>query len=87
MSNRKNHVSLEGGPAELFDTASSGARRNIELMTVGETAAFLKISRTGVRRLQHARQLPFVKVGGSVRFVRDDLVHYLSRRRVVSLDA
>lgn len=55
-------------------------------MTVAETAAFLKISLTGVRRLQQARQLPFIKVGGSLRFEKRDLATYLRKRRVEPID-
>jgi excisionase family DNA binding protein len=54
----------------------------IELLTVQEVAKLLKISASGVRRLQQQRQIPFVKVGGSVRFARDDLVSFVARQRV-----
>jgi excisionase family DNA binding protein len=53
----------------------------IELFTIAEVADQLKISISGVRRLQHARKLPFVKVGGSVRFFKSDIVSYLREHR------
>jgi excisionase family DNA binding protein len=59
---------------------------NIELLTIGEAADLLNISVSGVRRLQQTRQLPFVKVGGSVRFLTSDIRGYLERRRVKSID-
>jgi len=54
----------------------------VELLTIAELAELLKISVTGVRRLQQARQLPFIKVGGSVRFFKRDVIAYLKRQRV-----
>jgi len=41
---------------------------DFELLTITEVAEMLKISVPSVRRLQHQRQIPFYKVGGSVRF-------------------
>lgn len=53
-----------------------------ELLTTAEVARLLKISVSSVRRLQSARALPFVKVGGSVRFAKADIASYLARNRV-----
>jgi excisionase family DNA binding protein len=50
----------------------------IELLTVPEAAALLKISVPGLRRLQQRRLIPFIKVGGSVRFAKADLASYLT---------
>jgi excisionase family DNA binding protein len=60
--------------------------RASDLLTVRDVAAFLKISVSGVRRLLQGRQLPFFKVGGSIRFTKTDLVAYLDKRRVNSID-
>ena len=57
-----------------------------QLLTIPEVAALLKVSEPTVRRLQQQRNLPFIKVGGSVRFVRSDLDSYLDKRRVRSID-
>jgi excisionase family DNA binding protein len=54
----------------------------IELLTIAEVARFLKISAGGVRRLQQRRLIPFIKVGGSIRFVKDDLLSFLATHRV-----
>ena len=54
----------------------------VELLTIAEVARLLKISVSTVRRLQSARILPFVKVGGSVRFAKNDIASYLARNRV-----
>lgn len=77
---------LHSGPVAFLDNLSSSSTAAVELLTVPETAVFLTISEKGVRRLQHARQLPFIKVGGSVRFAKSDLLAYLESRRVKPLD-
>ena len=58
---------------------------DMELLDVAEVAEFLKISVSGVRRLQQKRQIPFFKVGGRVRFTRSDIVEYLKHRRVAAI--
>lgn len=74
-------ANIKGEPVLLFDSNSSGSTP-FELLTVAEAAGFLRVSITGVRRLQKARQLPFFKVGGSLRFSKSDLLTYLQKRRV-----
>ncbi len=72
-------------PVLLFDNSSTGSP-DIELLTADEAAKYLRISMTGVRRLQQARHLPFFKVGGSLRFAKSDLLAYLQKRRVEPID-
>jgi excisionase family DNA binding protein len=55
------------------------------LLTIHDVAELLKLSVSTVRRLQRQRKIPFVKVGGSVRFVRSDLAAYLDGRRVSAI--
>jgi len=55
------------------------------LLTIPDVAELLKISIPTVRRLQQHRQLPFIKVGGCVRFNRSDIAAYLEKRRVRSI--
>lgn len=57
----------------------------IELYTIPEVAEILKISKAGVRRLQQGRHIPFHKVGGSIRFAKEDLVSYLAENRVETI--
>lgn len=52
------------------------------LLTISEVAGLLKISPSGVRRLQQQRRIPFLKVGGGVRFLKEDIRSYLSAQRV-----
>jgi excisionase family DNA binding protein len=58
---------------------------DIELLTIKNVAELLKISPTSVRRLQQGRHIPFIKVGGSVRFAKNDVVAYLKRNRIESM--
>ena len=52
------------------------------LLTIPDVAALLKVSIATVRRLQQQRKLPFVKIGGSIRFERGDIASYVAARRV-----
>jgi len=65
---------------------SANCDPTIKLLTIAEVAELLTISISGVRRLQQARRLPFIKIGGSVRFSKSDVVSYLEKRRVESVD-
>ena len=55
------------------------------LLTIPEVAELLKISVSSVRRLQQG-YIPFIKVGGSIRFARRDVRLYLEKQRVRSID-
>lgn len=53
-----------------------------DLLTIPEAARLLKVSVSGMRRLQQQRRVAFYKVGGSVRFARQDIARYLSKNRI-----
>lgn len=55
------------------------------LLTIKDVAVLLKVSMTTVRRLQQGRRLPFIKVGGSVRFDQRDILEYLKKARVENI--
>lgn len=55
-------------------------------MTIAELAGLLKVSVPSVRRLQQKRAIPFIKVGGSVRFAKCDIAAYLERMRVSPIE-
>jgi excisionase family DNA binding protein len=67
----------------LFDNNTGGS--STTLLTILEVADFLKISASGVRRLYQQREMPFLKVGGSVRFLKEDILTYLRKQRVESI--
>ena len=78
-------ASIQSEPVLFFDNKPSGSIPAIELLTIPELAEFLKISATGVRRLQQKRAIPFIPVGGSIRFLKSDIISYLEKRRVESI--
>lgn len=85
MQNTSKHARMASGPAPLFDNNSTGPAVPC-LLTVQEAASLLRISVSSVRRLQQNRQLPFIKVGGSVRFTASDLSAYVAQQRVGPVD-
>lgn len=56
-----------------------------DLMTVAEVAQLLRVSTMSVRRLQYQRRLPFLKIGGSVRFLKRDVLSYIGKQRIDSI--
>jgi excisionase family DNA binding protein len=58
---------------------------SIDLLTIREAANLLRLSVSGVRRLQRQRRIPFIKLGGSIRFDRRDLVSLLNKNRVKTI--
>lgn len=57
----------------------------LELLTIRDVAELLKVSASSVRRLQQGRHIPFIKIGGSIRFTKKDVIEYLARMRVESI--
>lgn len=82
MTTLPKYAKMEGKPVLFFDNKPTGSYPAIELLTIREVAEFLKISVTGVRRLQQGRAIPFIKVGGSIRFAKSDISSYLVAQRV-----
>jgi excisionase family DNA binding protein len=62
----------------LFDNNSELS----PLLTIPEVARLLKVSVSGVRRILQQRCLPFIKVGGSIRLLKEDVAAYLRKQRV-----
>lgn len=56
------------------------------LLTPKELASFLRISQPSVYRLVEKRALSFIKVGGSLRFPREDVETYLEQNRIKSFN-
>lgn len=65
---------------------STETRPELELLTIAEVAEFLKLSIPTIRRLQQQRHIAFVKVGGRIRFTKSDIMSYMEKRRVNSVD-
>lgn len=75
--------SAEAAPP--FDKQPSDSQPDITLLTIPEAAELLTISVSSMRRLQQGRRIPFFKVGGGIRFAKEDLVSYLAQQRVGAL--
>jgi len=65
---------------------SNEADASLALFTIADVAELLKVSVRTVRRLQQQRKIPFIKVGGAVRFARSDIASYLEKRHVGPID-
>jgi excisionase family DNA binding protein len=57
----------------------------LDLLTIVEAADLLKLSVSGMRRLQQQRRIPFIKVGGRIRFARQDLASFVQKNRVETI--
>jgi len=55
-----------------------------ELLTVGETAEFLKISVHTVYQWKHLGKIPFVKLHGKLLFKRSELVDFIDGFRDIA---
>lgn len=66
---------------ELPTTYAPSRRRPLD---VKATADYLGTSERHVRELVYTRRISYVKVGRLVRFLPDDLDHYLELQRVAS---
>jgi len=52
------------------------------LLTVPEVASLLRLTVKGIYAMVEGRRIPFVRVGNRVRFVRDEVLRWLSESRV-----
>lgn len=57
---------------------SIGSNKTMELLTPDELASMLKIPKNpGVYDLVSKRKIPYLKVGGRLRFVKEEIVAFL----------
>jgi excisionase family DNA binding protein len=49
----------------------------LQLFTVKELAAYLKVSAVTIYRLTESKKIGFKKVGGQLRFTKSDIAKYL----------
>jgi len=50
-----------------------------KLITPNELAEFLQISKSSVYLLAETRKIPFCKIGGSLRFRKNDIDEYIQK--------
>jgi excisionase family DNA binding protein len=60
---------------------------SLRFLTKDELAAVLGLKRRGVECLMKARRIPYVKVGGRVRFQLDRVLNALERHKVKAIRA
>ena len=52
------------------------------LLTIEEVSNILKISESTIYRWVHKREIPFVKLGGKLRFSQDEIQEYIKKNSV-----
>jgi excisionase family DNA binding protein len=57
------------------------------LMTVDELSAFLKISKAGIYRMVRRKEIPYVKIGRRLRFLKSKIDHWLDAQKVEPISA
>lgn len=65
----------------------SGDHENVEFMTVGELAAYLRIGRSAAYELCRWRGFPAIRVGRSIRIHKAALAEWLYKRARGGVDA
>ncbi len=59
---------------------------HLSLLTVAEVAEFLRLTPKGVYSLIENRRIPFIKVSNRVRFLESDVISWLRKNRVPTLE-
>ncbi len=52
-----------------------------EVLTISETADFLKVSETTVRR--HLHEIPHIRIGKQIRIVKNKLIEWMQDQMVI----
>lgn len=68
------------------DVATSAASDYPDLMITKEVAALLRIPIKSVYDLVDMRRIPFIRLGRSLRFMRSDVLAWIAKHRVPSLE-
>jgi excisionase family DNA binding protein len=56
------------------------------LLTVTDVAELLRLTKKGVYAMVEARRIPFIRVSNRLRFRRSDVLGWLEKNRVPSLE-
>lgn len=56
------------------------------LLTVEEVATLLRLTKKGIYAMVEARRIPFVKISNRLRFLKSDVLDWLSENRVPALE-
>ena len=60
--------------------------REDHLLTVHDVAELLRLTKKGVYAMVEARRIPFIRVSNRLRFRRSDVLGWLEKNRVPSLE-
>ena len=58
----------------------------IKMLDKKDLMRFFKVSKSTVERMVRNRQIPFYKIGGTIRFNQDEVVSFMQRNRVETID-
>jgi excisionase family DNA binding protein len=58
-----------------------GQAVNDEIWTPKQTAAFLQVELSTIYAWVHLKKIPYVKVGGLLRFWKSEIIEWLNKRR------
>jgi excisionase family DNA binding protein len=72
-------------PPERAAPSSSTSSAGL-LLTVEEVADLLRLTKKGIYAMVEARRIPFVKISNRVRFLKSDVLDWLSENRVPTLE-
>lgn len=56
-----------------------------KFLSPNELAKLVNVSKCSIYRLVEKRQIPFYKIGGSLRFKKEDIINYLEMSHIKSM--
>ena len=57
-------------------------KRRLELLTIEEVMNLFKLKESNIRKAIFKREIPYIKIGGLIRFKTEDLIDYIQTLRV-----
>ena len=58
----------------------------IKMLDKKDLMRLFKVSKSTIERMVRSRQIPFYKIGGTIRFNQDEVVSFMQRNRVETID-
>jgi len=68
---------------EVAKTAGIGCEHQIDLLTRKEAAEYLKISLSTLDKMTKSDQIPFYKIGDSIKYIKTEINEFLKSKRNV----
>ena len=57
----------------------------IKMLDKKDLMRLFKVSKSTIERIVRSRQIPFYKIGGTIRFNQDEIVSFMQRNRVETI--